>query len=401
LALPLFEETLKLNKAKLGADHPVTLTSMNNLAVSYQAADKLDLALPLFEETLKLNKAKLGADHPDTLNSMNNLASAYQAAGKLDQALPLLEETLKLYKIKLGPDHPDTLNCMNNLATAYQNVGKMDLALPLLEETLKLYKIKLGPDHPHTFVSMNNLATAYLAAGKMDLALPLLEETLKLIKVKLGPDHPDTLTSMNNLASAYQAAGKLDQALPLLQGAADGMEKHQFQHENANAVIANLIDCCERMQQFDDAERWRRKWAAVVQKRFGADSIPYAAELAMLGTMLLKREKWSAAEIAMRECLATREKLQPDAWTTFNTRAQLGGALLGQKNYDEAEPLLLAGYQGMQERDATIPPPGKPRLTEALERLVQLYEAWEKPDQAATWRKKLDDAKAGSVPPTP
>ena len=30
---------------------------------------KLDLALSLFEETLKLTKAKLGPDHPDTLRS--------------------------------------------------------------------------------------------------------------------------------------------------------------------------------------------------------------------------------------------------------------------------------------------------------------------------------------------
>ena len=81
-------------KAKLGPDHPDTLTSMNNLAVGYQAAGKLDKALPLFEETLALRKAKLGPDHPDTLTSMNNLASGYQAAGKLDEALPLFEETL-------------------------------------------------------------------------------------------------------------------------------------------------------------------------------------------------------------------------------------------------------------------------------------------------------------------
>ena len=47
----------------------------------------------------------------------------------------------------------------------------------------------------------------------------------------------------------------------------------------------------------------------------------------------------------------------------------LGGALLGQKKYAEAEPLLLAGYEGMKQREAKIPPEGKVRLTEALERL--------------------------------
>ena len=31
----------------------------------------------------------------------------------------------------------------------------------------------------------------------------------------------------------------------------------------------------------------------------------------------------------------------------------------------------------------------KVRLTEALERLVRLYEAWDKPEWAAKWRKEL------------
>ena len=46
----------------------------------------------------------------------------------------------------------------------------------------------------------------------------------------------------------------------------------------------------------------------------------------------------------------------------------------------------------MNEFEAKISPQGKPRLTEALERLVQLYDAWGKPDQAAEWRAKLPEA---------
>ena len=68
-----------------------------------------DRALKLREETLALQKAKLGPDHPDTLRSMNNLANSYAAAGQNDRALKLREETLALRKAKLGPDHPDTL----------------------------------------------------------------------------------------------------------------------------------------------------------------------------------------------------------------------------------------------------------------------------------------------------
>ena len=36
-----------------------------------------------------------------------------------------------------------------------------------------------------------------------------------------------------------------------------------------------------------------------------------------------------------------------------------------QAKFTEAEPLLVEGYEGMQQREAAIPPEGKPRLTEA------------------------------------
>lgn len=58
----------------------------------------------------------------------------------------------------------------------------------------------------------------------------------------------------------------------------------------------------------------------------------------------------------LRESLAIREKTQPDAWTTFDSKSLLGGALLGQKKVADAEPLLLAGYEGMKKREnATAP----------------------------------------------
>ena len=71
----------------------------------------------------------------------------------------------------------------------------------------------------------------------------------------------------------------------------------------------------------------------------------------------------------------------------------LGGALLGQKKYTAAEPLLLAGYEGLKQREKTIPPEGQVRIPEAIERLVQLHEATGNQDAAARWRKELDARK--------
>ncbi len=61
-------------------------------------------------------------------------------------------------------------------------------------------------------------------------------------------------------------------------------------------------------------------------------------------------------------------------------------------------PLLLTGYEGLKQREKTIPPQGKVRLTEAVERLVQLYEATGRQDKAAKWRKEWE-ARKPSAPP--
>lgn len=88
----------------------------------------------------------------------------------------------------------------------------------------------------------------------------------------------------------------------------------------------------------------------------------------------------------MRESLAIREQRQPDAWTTFNARSQLSGALLGQKKYADTEPLLGGGYEGIKVREANIPPQGGTRIPEALDRLINLYTSTDRPEEAEKWR---------------
>jgi hypothetical protein len=181
------------------------------------------------------------------------------------------------------------------------------------------------------------------------------------------------------------------------------MERRRFQHEYAGRFVNNLSDCYERLRQFDQAEVWRRKWLAVVRERSGADSPAYAAELAGLGLNLLRQSKWADAEAALRDCLTVRERKQPDDWTTFNTRSLLGGALAGQAKFADAEPLLVQGYAGLRQRATAIPGATRPRLAEAADRLVTLYDAWHKPAEAARWRAELADVQwaIADAPPKP
>ncbi|MFD4743236.1 tetratricopeptide repeat protein, partial [Streptomyces virginiae] len=60
----------------------------------------------------------LGADHPDTLTSRNNLAGAYESAGDLGRAIPLYEQTLTDTVRVLGGGHPFTVTVRGNLDAA-------------------------------------------------------------------------------------------------------------------------------------------------------------------------------------------------------------------------------------------------------------------------------------------
>ncbi|HMP03089.1 MAG TPA: serine/threonine-protein kinase [Gemmatales bacterium] len=428
LAMPLYEETLSLFKSKLGPSHSDTLKCMSNLALCYQTAGKHDLAIPLSQETLRLRKAKLGPAHPDTLISMYNLASCYHAAGSLELAVPLYEETLKLNVAKLGPDHFNTLRVMNNLAGTYQAIRRLDLALPLFEETLKLRQAKLGPDHPATMQSMNNLAVGYHAAGKLVEALALFEELLALRKLNLGPDHPDTLTTMNSLAACYWSLRRLEDSIPLFEELLPLKEKRLGrQHNSTLSTVANLGvnykdagRVAEAIPLLEEAYQAARKYPTLsvfsrplleayaqagetakavrlmdellanTRQTLPKDDSQLAGQLAQFGSILLEMKGFKEAEPFLRECLAIREKIQPNDWTTFNTQSMLGGALLGQTKLPEAEPLLLKGYEGMKAREKSIPPQGATRIPEALDRLIELYTALEKPDEVKKYQAERD-----------
>jgi tetratricopeptide (TPR) repeat protein/tRNA A-37 threonylcarbamoyl transferase component Bud32 len=332
----------------LGPDHPDTLTSRNNLALAYLDAGRTAEAITLLEANLKQQESKLGPDHPLTLTSRDNLANAYLDAGRTAEAIMLLEPTLRLSESKLGPDHPDTLASRNNLALAYQAAGRTAEAIMLLEPTLTQKESRLGPDHPDTLTSRNDLARAYQAAGRTAEAITLHEANLKLFESKLGPDHPHTLTAMNNLARAYQAASRLTDALPLFEGT---LKRCQAQLGPGHPITLQIMN--------------------------------------NLAGAYLDARRWAEAERTARECLRLREKKQTDDWLRFHTMSQLGAALAGQKKYNEAEPLILAGYEGLKAREAQIPAPAQSRLAEAAARVVRLYEAWDKPVQATAWKTKL------------
>jgi hypothetical protein len=242
--------------------------------------------------------------------------------------------------------------------------------VPLFEQVLTFRESRLPPDHPDTIRTMTALLKGYLAAGRLDLALPLLDSLLPRLAAKLGPNHQDLRTNEEYRKSVAKAleAEKRYETLRKTKGLA-----------NLDTLLA-LRDAAQYRLQFNNID--------------GAES----ALAEVLGGMasLASDDPIRAFTVGLvRKCVSAREKQQPQGWKTFSCKSLLGGALVGQKEYADAEPLLLVGYAGLEKNRDTIPAAVRSaRLTEALERLVALYEATNRKGEAARWRQERDAAKA-------
>jgi eukaryotic-like serine/threonine-protein kinase len=194
---------------------------------------------------------------------------------------------------------------------------------------------------------MSNLANVCADEGKYAQAEMLYSQNLEVRRRVLGPEHPGTLYTLAGFASMYQRQGKYALAETYDAQALAG-RRHALGPEHPDTMVS-------------------------------------AADLALA---YLSEGKFAESEPLAREAMEVNRKNQPNDWKGFRAESLLGASLAGQKKYAVAEPLLLSGYQGMTARKDRIDVPDWYHLDRAREWLVQLYQAWGKPDKAAKWRKK-------------
>ena len=86
---------------------------------------------------LAVRRRVLGADHPDTLTTANNLAISLSHQGKHAEAEEMLREVLAVQKRMPGADHPDTLTTANDREAPCQR-GDVEYNAPPPQHTRTL-----------------------------------------------------------------------------------------------------------------------------------------------------------------------------------------------------------------------------------------------------------------------
>ena len=384
----LLGQALEVQRRVLGFEHRDTVNSVLGLVVVYRQHGRFAEAEVLLSQALDASRRRGGAENRATLAYMGDLAFIYAVDGKYDQAEALGRQTLEIRRRLLDPGHPEMLQGMNILITAYIMQGKYARAEDLSRQTLETSRNMLGSENAVTLVLMDQLTAAYAAQAKYVQAEALGRQILE-IRRRLTPEHPETLQSMSMLANVYSTEGNYAQA-ETLYGQIQEISRRTLGEESIFFLLSflDIADMYQRQGKYALAEHSAAQGLARLRKARGSQGIAAMGAAAYLALARVSQRKFAQSEPLVREAVEFDRRKRPDQWPRFRDEALLGASLSGQKKYADAEPLLLEGYRGMMNRKDRVAVSDWYHLDLAREWIVQLYQAWGKPEEAAEWRKK-------------
>ncbi len=360
-----------------------TLADINLDQGQYQTADSL------YKHALELSQTLDDTPNVQTAVIYNGMGIVELRKGNYVETEALFREALSIRLERLPPEHNDIFQSYNNLGAVQMRQGKYDEAEQNYNRCLEFDKVHLGLDHPGTAITLGNLATVAYQKGDYDKSERLNREALAIRRQRLAPENSYISQNLNNLATTLRAKGNYDEALALFKEARSLF--HLIQGSESSGVAISLLNIGttlglqdkneEALEMLYDAlEMWKRL--------FGPAHPRIAQTMMQIGIVLMEEGQLDEAEAFHRQALAMRQELigtdHPDIAAS---KSNLGVVLTAQGALEEAEPYHL------QAVDLAIKSLGQthPYTQTYVRNTVALYETWNRPEQAATYRERLTE----------
>jgi len=375
---------------ELSEQPEVQATLMNTMGEVYMSLGLYDQATPLLENALTKRRQIFGDEHPDVAESINSLALLLLNKSNLTEAEPLLREALTMRRKLLGDEHTDISESLNNLGVLLMFMDEYQAAELLFREALAIDRKLLGDKHPKVASDLNNLGEAMYLIGDYEAAEPLYREALSIMRELFGGEHPNVINSLNSLATLLNEKGDLVKAEQLLvEALAMSRKLLGNEHPDIAHSLNNLAVLMRVKGDYESAEQMYREALAIRRKLLG-DEHPYVAlGLNNLAFLLYIKGDYKAAEPLYREAIEIQQKaLLEDHWITSHIKSGLSSCLTGLKSYKEAELLLLESYPLLKEKRGE----NDKYTIKALNRIIELYEAWGKPEKVVEYKALLPDS---------
>ena len=326
----------------------------------------------LVREALAIQRNLLPAGDPKLAVTLSNLGFIQWRKGSLEEAEALYTEALNIDRRALGNDHPEIPIKLLNLAVLMRDRGRPEAAETFAREALAIRRKILGDEHPDLSDAMDVVAAALEQRGRNAEAEPILREALAIALKAYGEVNLNTARLRHNLGWVLWKEGAYAEAEPLLRVAVTNIPKtYGAAYRGNRLAVSNLAHNLNGLGDVRAAETTARR-ALSLYREAPTDRMVVTALIALSHALMAQRRGDEAAPL-LQEALASVEQ-HPQIrypWFKGEIQSSLGAVLAAQTKLDDAERLLVAGYEGL--RDTPSAPP--PRIRAALERLVSFYAA--------------------------
>jgi tetratricopeptide (TPR) repeat protein len=373
------------------------LLTMHHLGEAYQLSRRFSEAEALYRRAIAAAPHVLSAEHPELLYPMIKLGWLYNEQKRFAEAEEILARSLEIRRRVIGEAHLDTIRSMENLAVSLRGLGKVDELRSLLAELIAARQALAEKGYASSD-DLNEYAWLLLTADPADLrdpaaALPVAERAAQM-SARTNANVLDTLAHAQRMNGAYdQAASTYGEAATLVySGDFDSNSRDE------HSVLEGMVTLIGSARDAGDmaaaqaaclvAEDSGRK--LLLKRTAGEHELSDAARN-FLGMVLLQCGEPTEAESLIRESLEHRMKLLPeDHWLIGNSMSLLGEALFGQGRFEDAEALLVEGYEKLRKDAAAL----EDRRYDALERIVRFYEEWNATDPEQGHAEKVAEYRA-------
>jgi serine/threonine-protein kinase len=366
------------------ADQPEVRAELHHtIGRTYLALGRLSSAQQHFTAALDLCRAIYGERHPKVAEGLYYLAASLDNESDFASAEPLYRQAIAMMR-NGDPENSNLPFVLEDLAGLLCRSGNTTDVEPLLDEAMELFSKRYGDQHITIATVYSRLGALYRARGEMDRAQSMLEEAARRARQL---NYSGLLAeNLFALGEIHRMRGEYDEAEALYQEAIDFQQKSVG---NSHPEVARILDAIAQLhylkRDYQKAEGQAQTALEIRQRLLAEDHLATVGNQALLGAILFKEGKVARARVLLEAALNsyTRAKKKGAA---FGIAKWLSECLILIGRYGEAESILVEAYEHLCAQYGER----NPDSIQTLGWLVKLYEAWSKPDLAATYRAKLN-----------
>ncbi|MHC4944287.1 MAG: serine/threonine-protein kinase [Planctomycetota bacterium] len=385
------EKALELFESVHGDDHPDVAKALCNLAYLRIQRGLLEEAESMLERAHATYKSHFGEDHERTAESMRYLGDLRAAQRRYDEAHELFSQALGIYETRIASYDLRMLKVLYHWSNLLITRREFD------EAQEKIDRIRdITEKHPdvnrwaQTVVFLNE-GKIHRSKGDLESAETSFQEAIDSALVIFGDQHTFLAEIYNYMGHTMYYQERFSDAVEWHSKALGIFERMIGRESAASAACLVYIAHSEWMLgDLDAAEAKLREAIPIYRKTYGPDSRMTAFYLLSLGQVLRDQEKYGEALPFLEEAARIRTAAVGEKHVvSAQSNALLGQCLVKLGRYEEGEKLLLDSYDVLASNEDSY------YILHALSSLVELYEAWDKPEEAQKYSDLLSAGETG------